>query len=56
VLQCVECGTVDYGAARRWRAYLGLEDDDVTETLVVLCQACAEREFGETHRAAAHED
>lgn len=46
MLECAECKVVSTGKARGWRALLGLEDDD-TETVVVLCPDCAEREFGE---------
>jgi hypothetical protein len=46
MLECAECKVSSTGKARGWRALLGLEDDD-TETVVVLCPDCAEREFGE---------
>jgi hypothetical protein len=46
ILECAECKVVSTGKALGWRALLGLEDDD-TETVVVLCPECAEREFGE---------
>jgi hypothetical protein len=46
MLECAECLVKSTGNARGWRALLGLEDDD-TETVVVLCPECAEREFGE---------
>jgi hypothetical protein len=46
ILECAECKVASTGKARGWRALLGLEDDD-TETVVVLCPECAEREFGE---------
>jgi hypothetical protein len=43
----VECDRIDAGKALGWRALLGLEEDDVTETVVVLCPDCAAREFGD---------
>ena len=46
MLACAECKIESTGKARGWRALLGLEDDD-TETVVVLCPECAEREFGD---------
>jgi len=49
MLECAECKVISTGKARGWRALLGLEDDD-TETVVVLCRDCAEREFGEERR------
>jgi hypothetical protein len=45
------CSVVPSSRARGkglgWRALLGVEDDDVPETVVVLCPVCAAREFGE---------
>ena len=46
MLECAECKVTSTGKALGWRALLGLEDDD-TESVVVLCQECARREFGD---------
>ena len=44
-LTCVECGRVQPGGARGWKAYLTTDEDDPAEA-VVYCPECAEREFG----------
>ena len=45
-LLCVECATHSAGDARGWRAYIAfLEEDGEPPELVVVCPACAEREF-----------
>jgi hypothetical protein len=41
VLECIECGARD-AAARDWKAFV-----TVDETLLVYCELCAEREFGD---------
>lgn len=41
VLECLECGEQS-AEARGWKAFLDEEHE-----LLVYCEACAEREFGE---------
>jgi hypothetical protein len=41
VLECVECGARD-AVGRNWKAFVTSDDE-----LLVYCDACAEREFGE---------
>jgi hypothetical protein len=50
MLRCAECDQPASEKALGWRALLGVEDDDVTDTVVVLCPVCAEREFGQIRR------
>jgi hypothetical protein len=48
-LVCVECGCRSDEAARGWKAYLGGDSGESGEEeveVVVLCPACAAREFG----------
>lgn len=46
--RCMECGAVwPPTDLERWRAYLGVDEDfDELAEVVILCQTCAEREFG----------
>jgi len=41
---CEACGIESDERAEGWRALHGLEDDDAVVT-VIVCPACAEREF-----------
>lgn len=41
VLECIECGASD-DVGRDWKAYVTAEDE-----LLVYCDVCAEREFGD---------
>ncbi len=40
-LECLECGARD-DVGRDWKAFVSVEDD-----LLVYCDVCAEREFGD---------
>jgi len=47
-LTCLECGRHQAADERGWRAYLTVDDADNEEPVeaIVLCPACATREFG----------
>ena len=47
--RCAECEAVWLPSdEERWRAYLGCDEDlDEPAEVVLYCQACAEREFGD---------
>jgi hypothetical protein len=46
MLRCEECDATAETDSHGWRAYLGREDEHDAAEVVILCAACAEREFG----------
>jgi hypothetical protein len=52
-LECAECGTVDHGLARGWRAYIGRGEEFDGVEIGIFCPACAEYEFGDSELDSA---